>query len=311
MEIKHSERPPSGLPARLTGALEQVIAGQTHQLKLILATMLSGGHVLLQDRPGVGKTVLAKALGTILGVPSSRIQGTPDLLPTDVTGVNIFRPDTIEWEFRAGPIFASLVLVDELNRATPKAQSALLEAMSEGSVTVDGVTRSLGFPFLVIATQNPLGEVGTHPLGMAQLDRFATMLELGLPGPDAELSIIRGDHGANHLDDLAPLLRADKLAQVFQQVLAVQACESVLGFILATVNAVRALDPSIWLSVRVGETMLRVARGWAFMNNRDYVAPEDIQAVAPAVLAHRLPRSLDPEAVKLVLAELPVPAVAH
>ncbi|MCP3854151.1 MAG: hypothetical protein GY698_05365 [Actinomycetia bacterium] len=204
----------------------------------------------------------------------SRIQ--VDIHVVEAEWVATYRPDTTEWEFRAGPVFASLVLIDELSRATPKAQSALLEAMPEGYVTVDEVTRWLGIPFFVIATQNPLGEVGTHPLGAAQLDRFSVMLELGLPAPDAELSIIGGDHGTNHLHTLGPVLGDQELVSVFNAVAGVEACESVLHYVLATVNAARALDPDVWLSVRVGETLLRVARGWAFPDHRfrpDTTAP--------------------------------------
>ena len=299
------------LAPRFTHEIEKVIAGQRDHIELVLATLLSQGHLLLEDRPGVGKTVLARALGIVFGVPFGRIQGTPDLLPTDVTGVHVFQPNSGEWEFRPGPVFTSLLLVDELNRATPKAQSALLEAMAEGQVTIDGQTYSVGTPFMVIATQNPRGEVGTHALGHAQIDRFATMLQLGLPGREAERAILHGEAGLGKLGDLQPVVAPGQLATVFAHVQAIRACESIVDYVLSLIEATRQLDPSIWLSVRVAQTLLGVAKGQAFMSQRDYVAPEDVQKSTMAVLAHRLPRSIEHAAVRSVLEEVPVPVDAH
>jgi len=299
------------LPPRFLHELEKVMAGQRDHLELVLATLLSRGHVLLEDRPGVGKTVLARALGVVFGVPFGRIQGTPDLLPTDVTGVHVFQPDSGEWQFRAGPIFTSLLLVDELNRATPKAQSALLEAMAEGQVTIDGHTYSVGSPFMVIATQNPRGEVGTHALGHAQIDRFATMLQLGLPGRDAERSILTGQAGLGRLATVQTVVPPDGLSAVFDHVARIRACDSIVDYVLTLIETVRGLDPSIWLSVRVAQTLLAVARGQAFMAGRDYVAPEDVQKPTLAVLAHRLPRAIEPSAVLAALEQIPVPVDAH
>lgn len=303
--------PASAIPPRLLGELEKVIAGQRDHLELVLATLLSQGHLLLEDRPGVGKTVLARALGIVLGVPFGRIQGTPDLLPTDVTGVHVFQPNSGAWEFRAGPVFTSLLLVDELNRATPKAQSALLEAMAEGQVTIDGETYSVGSPFMVIATQNPRGEVGTHALGHAQIDRFATMLELGLPGREAERSILQGNAGVGLLSHIEPVLSPGELTGVFDQVSAIRACDSIIDYVLSLIEATRQVDPSIWLSVRVTQTLLGVARGRAYMSLRDYVAPEDVQRSTMAVLAHRLPRAIEHDAVRAALDAVPVPVDAH
>ena len=300
-----------GTPQSILHELGKVIVGQQHVLELVLATTLTGGHVLLQDRPGVGKTVLAKALGRALGLPVGRIQGTPDLLPTDVTGVHIFQPNTGEWSFRPGPVFTSVLLVDELNRATPKAQSALLEAMAELQVTADGATMALPEPFVVIATQNPLGEAGTYQLGAAQLDRFAVMLELGLPGRTAEEAVLRGNAGARHLDDVQPLCSAESLRSMMEQAANVRACDSIIGYTLDVVEIVREVEPSAWLSVRVTQTLLAVARGLALVRGRDYVAPEDIQEASGPVFSHRLPRSLDLAAIPAIVTTVPVPVDAH
>ncbi|MEM7093816.1 MAG: MoxR family ATPase [Actinomycetota bacterium] len=307
MQPPQSTPPTTPLPELLLGQLESVIVGQREALKTVLATLLSGGHLLLEDRPGVGKTVLARALGAVLGVPMGRIQGTPDLLPTDITGVHVFQPNTGEWSFRAGPIFTPLLLVDELNRATPKAQSALLEAMAEDQVTVDGTTFEVPVPFMVIATQNPLGEAGTHVLGAAQTDRFAAMLRLGLPGMEAERAVLTGRAGKKNLDTIERVLHDGELVQVLNHVRSIHATDEMVDYILQLVERVRALDPSIWLSVRVSETMLSMSRGHAFMSGRDYVAPEDVQAVATAVLAHRLPPAIGRAAAASALSGVPVP----
>lgn len=300
----------ASIPHRMLTELERVIAGQSESLELILATALSGGHVLLEDRPGVGKTVMARALGKVFGIEIGRIQGTPDLMPTDITGVHVFQPNTAEWTFRPGPVFARLLLVDELNRATPKAQSALLEAMAEGQVTVDGATFVVPTPFIVIATQNPLGEAGTHPLSFAQIDRFSTMVRLGLPGTAAEREVLLGQAGKANLNQISPVLSAEYVPQLIDFVRRIEVSESVVDYTLALINHIRSADREVWLSVRVSEMLLNVARGRAFVQQRNYVAPEDVQHVAPAVLAHRLPRSLDELVVTRAIEQLPVPAYA-
>lgn len=294
------------LPVRMLDSLEQVIVGQRSNLSLILATMLSGGHVLLEDRPGVGKTVLARAIGAMLGVDTNRVQGTPDLLPSDVTGVHIYNPQSGEWSFRAGPIFTSLLLVDELNRATPKSQSALLEAMAEGQVSVDGTTQQLDPNFMVIATQNPKGEVGTHPLGNAQLDRFAASLQLGLPDRASERNIISGTAGAAHLIDIVPVGTSDEIQALRHKIAMLPVHDLVLDYLIDVVESFRSVD-GVWLSVRVTQTMLQVARGRAVFEGREYVIPQDIQAVAPAVLGHRLPPAFDVASILGVLVGVPVP----
>jgi len=225
--------------------------------------------------------------------------------------VHVFQPNTAEWHFRPGPIFTSLLLVDELNRATPKAQSALLEAMAERQVTVDGDTMVLPNPFMVIATQNPMGEAGTHAMAHAQLDRFAARLNFGLPGRAAERQILTGETGAHRLSETRAVLGEGELQHMFASVAHTHACDSVLDYVLAVVDVVRGMDPSIWLSVRVSQTLLAVSRGIAFMSGRDYVAPEDVQAAAPAVMSHRLPRSLDQEGIDAMVQRLPVPTDAH
>ena len=277
--------------------IEKVIVGQRETLRLLLATVLTRGHVLLEDRPGVGKTVLARSLGALFGLEMGRIQGTPDLLPTDITGVHIFNPESQSWDFRAGPVFSPLVLVDELNRATAKAQSALLEAMAEGQVTVDGETMQLPQPFMVIATQNPHGDAGTHRLGAAQLDRFAVQLSLGLPGRDAERAVIMKQAGATQGASVRAVSAPADLPRLFGAVDSVSVDATLINYALDVVEALRDLDPQVWLSVRVSETVVSVAKGFAYMNGRSYVAPEDIQAVALPVVRHRMPAGVDDAAV--------------
>lgn len=299
------------LGARLRGELNKAIVGQDDALDLVLATLLSGGHVLLEDRPGVGKTVFAKAIARTLDVPNARIQGTSDLLPTDITGVHVFQPDTAEWRFRPGPIFTSVLLVDELNRATPRAQSALLEAMAEGQVTVDGETKALDDSFMVIATQNPSGEIGTHPLGAAQLDRFATRVSFGLPGRDAERDVVTGAAGADRLDEIEPVIETGGLPAIRDEIAALSLCPSMVEYVLDVVSAVRAVDPGFWLSVRVSQTVTDVARGLAHLRGRDYVAPEDVQAVAAPVMVHRLPIGVESAAIDDAVRQVAAPTDAH
>ena len=297
---------------RILDALELVIAGQRGQLELAMATLLSGGHLLLEDRPGVGKTALAKAIGRVLDIPTGRIQGTADLLPTDVTGVHVFQPHVEAWTFRPGPIFTSLLLVDELNRATPKAQAALLEAMAEGQVTVDGETRTLGHPFMVIATQNPQGEVGTYPLGQAQVDRFAAMLHLGLPGRQAEREVLEGTAGVGRPRGRHP---GGGRARARHALRARRDHDGLCRHrdLRPRLRRRRPRHRPVDLVERAGERDRPVGGPTAgpSCSDRDYVAPEDVQAVLPAVLAHRLPRGFELTGVQATLGNVPVPVDAR
>lgn len=291
----------------LLNSLSTVIVGQRENLRLLLATVLTGGHVLLEDKPGVGKTVLARSLGSLFGLELSRIQGTSDLLPTDVTGVHIFNPELRSWEFRSGPIFAPIVLVDELNRATAKAQSALLEAMAERQVTVEGETMPLPEPFVVIATQNPHGDAGTHRLGTAQLDRFAVQLSLGLPGREAERAILTGEAGTAKAASIEPVASAADLPRIFQTARTTHVSEPLFDYTLEVIAALRSLDSQIWLSVRVAQTTLSLARGLAFMNRRAYVAPEDVRAAVLPVVRHRIQEHFDTGLLQQRVLSVPAP----
>ena len=295
------------MPDRLIAELERAIVGQTANLRLVLATILSGGHVLLEDRPGVGKTVLARSLGTVLGLNMSRIQGTPDLMPTDITGVHIYQPNTSEWNFRAGPIFSPIVLVDELNRATAKAQSALLEAMSERQVTIEGRTLELPKPFIVIATQNPRGDSGTYRLGAAQVDRFATQVSFGLPNREAERAVMLGQAGSTQSALMKPVLQNGGFEDITAAVAAVDVAEPLIEYALDLIDTLRNLNDSIWLSVRVSETLLRTAKGLAFMSNRSFVTPEDLQLVTPAVVRHRIDPAVTDQQILTAIETPPVP----
>lgn len=289
---------------QVESAISSVVQGQEDQIRTIVATVLARGHILLEDRPGVGKTTLARALGSALGQPMNRIQGTADLLPTDITGVHVFQPNTGEWKFRPGPILSSVVLVDELNRATPKAQSALLEAMAEGQVTVDGDTFELPETFLVIATQNPPGEPGTYPLVPAQLDRFAVSLSLGLPEAGVERRMLE-----DRVDTIWPEpLEVKKMAAAVRAADAVEVLPQLLDYIMALVVRARDHSEDIWLSVRVPRVILTVARALAIVDQRSFLTPDDVQAAFLATVGHRLPHHVDAEALtNEVLAAVPVP----
>jgi len=275
--------------ARIAGAVEQVIEGKSEAVRLAVTVLLAEGHLLIEDVPGVGKTMLAKALARSIDCSVRRIQFTPDLLPSDITGVSVWNQDTREFEFKPGAIFANIVVGDEINRASPKTQSALLESMEERQVTVDGITYALEQPFLVLATQNPVEIEGTYPLPEAQRDRFTARLTIGYPSPDAELAVLDHHSAASPLDDLEPVSDALEVAKLIQAVRSVHVAESVRRYAIDLVNATReSRDLRLGASPRATLHLLRTGRAAAALDGRDYVLPDDLQALAVPVLAHRL-----------------------
>ena len=282
-----------GTTATLVGAaiggLGEIILGKEGQLRLCLACLLARGHLLIEDIPGVGKTTLAHALARTLGLSYQRIQFTSDLLPADIIGVSVFEPESGHFRFHRGPVFAQLVLADEVNRATPKAQSALLEAMEEHQVTADGQTYPLSEPFFVIATQNPLYQVGTFPLPESQLDRFLMRVELGYPEPALERQLLLGRDRRDLLADLGPALTPQQLLRLQGEVPRVHASEALLDYVQAIARFTRqSADFEAGLSPRAVIALLRAAQAWALMQGHDGVLPEDVQAVLGAVVGHRL-----------------------
>lgn len=295
-------------------AIEQAVHGKRRVVELVLASVLAGGHVLLEDVPGTGKTALARALGQVIQGTTSRIQFTPDLLPGDVTGVSVFDQRQNVFEFHAGPIFANVVLADEINRASPKTQSALLEVMEEGHVTVDGQSHDVGTPFLVIATQNPVEQAGTYRLPEAQLDRFMIKTSIGYPDDAAMARILLGDRGRQV--ELKPVVTTEMIAQAQALVGRVHVSPLVADYAVRIVEATRrANDVRLGASVRGAIALVRLASAWAAANGRHYVIPDDIRDLALAALSHRL--VLEPEAefdgvtaldiVGRVLLDIPVP----
>jgi len=272
----------------------QVILGKERQIRLAMACILARGHLLIEDVPGVGKTTLSHALARLLGLDYQRIQFTSDLLPADIIGVSIFDRDSSSFRFHPGPIFAQIILADEINRASPKAQSALLEAMEEHQVTAEGETRPLPEPFFVIATQNPLHQVGTFPLPESQLDRFLMRINLGYPDAKAERELLRGQERRDMISQLAPAMSAAQLTELQRAVPQMQVSEALLDYVQQIINYTRH-SPRFTqgLSPRAGVAILRAAQAWSMMEGRRQVLPEDVQAVLPAVVGHRLHGNAD------------------
>ncbi|ENA30689.1 MULTISPECIES: AAA family ATPase [Pseudomonas] len=276
-------------------AVDRVLLGKDKQVRLAMTCLLAKGHLLIEDLPGMGKTTLSHALAKVLGLSFQRIQFTSDLLPGDILGTSVFDKDTGQFVFHQGPVFTELLLADEINRATPKSQSALLEAMEEGQVTIEGATRPLPEPFFVIATQNPVSQGGTFALPESQLDRFLMRLSLGYPGRAAERALLLGGSGRDQLPRLEPLLDHRQLAAIQNEVPNIHASDAVVDYVLRLVEATRTQPNfALGLSPRGSLALLGAARAWALLDGRDYVIPEDVQVVLPAVAGHRLRDQADP-----------------
>ena len=269
--------------------LDGVVLGKPEQVRLSVCCLLAGGHLLIEDLPGMGKTTLSHALGKVLGLDYQRVQFTSDMLPSDVLGSQIFRREDSSFSFVKGPVFTQLLLADEINRSTPKTQSALLEAMEERQVSVDGQTYPLPEPFFVIATQNPSSQSGTYPLPESQLDRFLMRLSLGYPGAEAERRILQGENGRAKLDSLQSVISAADLKKLRELVAKVKASDAILDYLQRLIDYSRCHSESgVGLSPRAGIGLLQAARASAFIDGRTHIIPEDIQQVLMPVAAHRL-----------------------
>jgi MoxR-like ATPase len=268
---------------------EKIILGKPRQIRLALTCLLARGHLLIEDMPGVGKTTLAHVLAHTLGLQFQRIQFTSDLLPADILGVSVYQRDNGKFEFHPGPIFAQMILADEINRATPKAQSALLEAMEEQQVTIEGKTRALPSPFFVIATQNPAHQVGTFPLPESQLDRFLMRIQMGYPDAQAERGLLSGVDRREIVAGLSPQMESSELFALQKRVREIFASPALLDYIQAILRYTReSARYTHGLSPRAGLALLSAARAWSLLDGRDAVIPEDVQAVLPGVVSHRL-----------------------
>ncbi len=278
------------IATRLLSNVETVVRGKTEEIRLVLTALVCGGHVLLEDVPGTAKTVLARAIaGSVDGAAFSRIQCTPDLQPTDVTGLSVFNQRDRDFEFRPGPVFANVLLVDEINRAMPKTQSALLEAMAEQQVTIDGVTRELPEPFLVLATENPIEQEGTFPLPEAQLDRFFLRTALGYPSEDDEVAIVEQQLSVHPLRALRPVLTLAEVQALRTAVETVYIDPVIRRWVIQLVRATREADGvAIGASVRGSLALERAARAWALLGGRDYVTPVDVEELFLSVVMHRI-----------------------
>jgi len=271
------------------GEIGKVLLGKEHEVKLAITCLLAGGHLLIEDLPGMGKTTLAHALAKVLGLDYQRVQFTSDMLPADIIGVSVFDAAASEFAFHPGPVFTQLLLADEINRTTPKTQSALLEAMEEQQVTIDGKTRPLPQPFFVIATQNPESQMGTFALPESQLDRFLMRISLGYPSPEAERLIFSGGDPRRHIPTLTRCISAEQLSLLKQQIREIKTSPSLIAYLQRLVQATRVAAGFVHgLSPRGALALLQAAKAWAYIEGRDYVIADDLQAVAPAVIAHRV-----------------------
>ncbi|MEE9414369.1 MAG: MoxR family ATPase [Acidimicrobiales bacterium] len=288
--IQEPRTPPAlaSIPSLLVDTVETVLLGKRRQVELAVAALLAGSHLLIEDEPGVGKTLLANSIARVVDGRFGRIQGAPDLMPSDIVGVNTYDVETGTWTFHRGPIFNSVVLIDELNRTTPRAQSALLESMAERQVTVDGTTYGLPQPFFVVATQNPADHAGTFALVEGQRDRFDVAISLGLPSRDVERQLLMGSGGTIAATHLEPVASAAEIDQTRAAIANFHVAEVVVEYVLDLVAAVRNQDDQRQvLSTRATQSMVAVARAMAAIRGRNYVVPEDLADIAPAVLAHR------------------------
>ena len=302
---------------QVSAAVQSVISGKPDAVRLALTVLLAEGHILIEDVPGVGKTMMAKALARSIDCSVRRVQFTPDLLPSDITGVSAFNQEIREFEFKPGPIFANIVLGDEINRASPKTQSALLESMEERQVTVDGTTYALNPPFMVIATQNPVEMEGTYPLPEAQRDRFMIRLSIGYPDRESELSMLDTHGSSEPLDDLKPVAQAGDIRALVAAVREVHVSGPIRQYIIDLVTATRSsAELRLGASPRAALHLMRASRAYAALDARDFVIPDDVQALAVPVLAHRLlpstaamvGRELPDQILNAIVRRLPLPS---
>ncbi|KOY16947.1 AAA family ATPase [Paenibacillus xylanivorans] len=267
----------------------KIIVGKDHTIELVMTAIIASGHVLLEDVPGTGKTMLAKSVASSLDCTFQRIQFTPDLLPSDLTGIHFFNQKEGDFEFRPGPLFANLVLADEINRATPRTQSSLLECMEERQISIDGSTRQLERPFIVIATQNPVDNQGTFPLPEAQMDRFMMKIRMGYPSSEESVEILRRTVASRSVADLSAIISREQLIEAQNTYTSVQIDEDLLRYIIRLTEATRQHpELSLGVSPRGGQALLKASQAWAALHGRDFVLPDDIKVLAEPVLAHRL-----------------------
>lgn len=298
---------------RAIHTIGEIVVGKELQIKLALSCLISGGHLLIEDQPGVGKTTLAHVLAHALGLKFQRIQFTSDLMPADILGVSIYDADSKKFNFLPGPIFTQLVLADEVNRATPKTQSALLEVMEEGQITMDGETFKVPQPFVVIATQNPRQQIGTFSLPESQLDRFLMRIEMGYPDRDSERKLLEGEDRRQMFEKLKPVITSQQLGQLQEHSRSIVASPALINYVQDLLDASRSDNRfSNGLSPRAGLALLAAARSWAMIAGREMVLPEDVQAVAPGVMSHRLMGQGDlsgpsEAAVRTLIESVPIP----